>query len=524
MANKLAEAFVEVGTKLSPLKSGLAKAKGMVQSAAGKMKEMGAVAGQAFAVAFGAAMAGGIGLIKFASDAEEMNSKFKAVWGDMSDDVAAWADDYAKHVGRSKNATRGFVSELGDLFQPLGFSREQAAGLSKQVAALGIDLASFNSASGMTDADAIERLNAGLLGSHEVLKKFGVIINESILKQELMKMGFEKGTVGVTEQAKMLARWQIVMRSTTAAHGDAAKTAGSTANSWKAFVGELKDYAAELGTSLLPLANEVIAVLRDTIPAIQGVINSWTQMGSTTPGIFSSMLGWIKQVISVLANWDLVTQEMGIKWARFITNSAERVSWFGKQVGIFLGWLFDNWKGIFVTIWNFTKSVFTNLVSNLRSIFKELWDWVQSGFTDSIDIDWQPLMKGFESAVKDSPAFTKFVPTSFDSQLNEVAKKWEKRMADAATKTKQAGADVTDVLNQDLGIDAKQFSKDAAADSKKGTGNKFVGILEAWKNAQQSVLDKDKLPKEQLKVQKAMLAEQKKQTRIMDREPALALA
>jgi hypothetical protein len=93
-------------------------------------------------------------------------------------------------------------------------------------------MASFNNES---EANVIRDLQSALVGNHETVRKYGVIITQATLDQELLNTGIEGGIREATEQEKVMARMNIILKGTTDAQGDAARTAGSFANSIKAY-------------------------------------------------------------------------------------------------------------------------------------------------------------------------------------------------------------------------------------------------------------------------------------------------
>jgi P2-related tail formation protein len=205
----------------------------------------------------------GIGfLVREAANAEEVMSKFNAVFKESAESVRAWAEELAEATGRSKFEIQAFAAQLQDTFVPLGFARDQAAALSKQLTTLAIDLGSFNN---MAEPEVINLLNSALVGNHEAVRRFGIIITEATLKQELANMGMEKAKGQAMELAKVQARLNIIMRSTTDAQGDAVRTADSTANQMKALKSEFKGAAVEMGQAFLPVAREVLAWLRSVV-------------------------------------------------------------------------------------------------------------------------------------------------------------------------------------------------------------------------------------------------------------------
>ena len=253
-AIRAGKAFVEIYGDDSKLQQTLGQIQGRLRRFGNTVAAVGTkllALGTAGASAFGIA-------IKAASDLQETMSKFDTVFGDASAAAKAWSDDFAQQVGRSKREIAGFLASAQDLFVPLGFDPTKAEALSKTITGLAVDLASFNN---KTDADAMNDLQAALTGSGEVMKKYGVILNEAAVKQELFNMGLDPKNASETE--KVMARLNIILAGTTAAQGDAIRTADSFANQAKRLKGELEDAAATIGTALLPVVTPLVTKAAD---------------------------------------------------------------------------------------------------------------------------------------------------------------------------------------------------------------------------------------------------------------------
>lgn len=195
-------------------------------------------------------------LITSASNVEETMNKFNIVFKNNGEAVKAWSDGLAAEIGRSKNLVASFVSSNQDLFVPLGFDFGTAEEISKTVTGLAFDLASFNN---ITDEQAFGDLQAALTGSGEVMKKYGVIVSEAAVKQELLNNGLNPANA--TESQKVFARLQIILRGTTAAQGDAVRSMGGFANQWKRLMGVVEDRSAALGEKVLPLITSGVKYL-----------------------------------------------------------------------------------------------------------------------------------------------------------------------------------------------------------------------------------------------------------------------
>lgn len=201
--------------------------------------------------------------IKAASDMEETMNKFNVVFGESSRVVKEWGDDFAKNVGRSKEQIANFMAGSQDLFVPLGFEPGAATEMSKQITKLAVDLASFNN---MADADVIRDLHAALTGSGEVMKKYGVLVSEAAVKQELLRQGMDPKTA--TDQDKVMARLSIIMKGTTAAQGDAIRSSKSFANQMKRLKAAVSDASVSIGNAILPTITKFVTKIADTVEYI----------------------------------------------------------------------------------------------------------------------------------------------------------------------------------------------------------------------------------------------------------------
>lgn len=197
----------------------------------------------------------GAAIVKVASDAEETRSKFATVFRDQATAVEQWADTYADSVNRGRVETLGFLATVQDLFVPLGASREAAAEFSKTVVSLSTDLGSFNN---MPTSDVLRDIQSTLIGNHETTRKFGVIIDQVTLNQELLNMGVEDGVKAATALEKAQARLNMILAATTDAQGDAIRTAGSFANQMKGLKSSVGDLAEAFGALLLPELSKIV--------------------------------------------------------------------------------------------------------------------------------------------------------------------------------------------------------------------------------------------------------------------------
>lgn len=204
-------------------------------------------------------------LIKRASDVQETVSMFEAVFKEQTEAAEKWANDTAKALNRSKVSIQGWMASLQDTFVPLGFARDEAMALSQQLTQLGIDLASFKN---VAEGETLDLLTSAIVGNHEAVRRFGIILTEATVKQEMANMGYVKGGKVAESFAKVMARVSIIMRSSADAQGDAARTADSFANSLRGMLASVDELVVALGGAFLPAMTDLVIHLKDILKPI----------------------------------------------------------------------------------------------------------------------------------------------------------------------------------------------------------------------------------------------------------------
>lgn len=264
MATTVDTLLVRIEADMTELKKSLDKVQRDVDKASrgigAKFRQLGNVfKGVLGVLAVQQAARAGMSMINLASDIEEMQGKSRVVFGAFRDQVVSDLEEFGNAVGRSTFELEGMASSIQDTFVPMGFARGEAAKLSTELTKLAVDVASFNNAS---DTETMEAFQSALVGNHETVRRFGVVITEATLNQELMRMGIEKGTKAATNAQKVQARLNLITKGTSDAHGDAARTADSFANQTRALLAELNELAAGLTARFLPAVTQVVAAMR----------------------------------------------------------------------------------------------------------------------------------------------------------------------------------------------------------------------------------------------------------------------
>ena len=308
---QLGELYTELTVKDSKFKKGMRNARKEIKSTGQslldfKTKALLVFAGVAIAVNKAVRVMGHF--VGRASDVEEQASKFKAVFKEQEGAAQAFAETLSKSTGRSVYALKDFLASLQDTFVPLGFARDRARELSQQLVKLGVDVASFQNKS---EPEVMNDFQSALVGNHETVRKYGIIITQAALNQELMTMGIKKGVKAATEQEKVQARLNIILKGTTDAQGDAERTASSFANVVKQLWAKIDELAVEIGRVLVPFVKELIVAIEPIIKQLRDWINQNAELlknfarlaASNLVAIFKAIGKAVEFIVHLFNEW-----------------------------------------------------------------------------------------------------------------------------------------------------------------------------------------------------------------------------
>jgi hypothetical protein len=245
----------------------------------GTALKAGAVAFAGLATAAGAfALKIGKDAIGAASDFSEEISKARVIFGDASKDIEQFAETAADSLGQSKKQAVNAASTFATLGKAAGLTGKDLSKFSIGFVKLASDLASFNNTS---PEDAIQAIGAALRGEAEPIRRYGILLNDATLKNEALALGLIKSTKEALSPAnKILAAQSAILKQTSDAQGDFARTSDGLANSQRQLAANIEDVKIQLGEVLLPIVLQVSDVIKKTfVPAIENLVDGFTRKG-----------------------------------------------------------------------------------------------------------------------------------------------------------------------------------------------------------------------------------------------------
>jgi len=230
--------------------------------------------------------------VKAASDLEEVTSKFNVVFEGQAKKAEAWAQALVDGYAMSTREARQYLSSVQDLLVPMGMEANAAAYLSNEIVKLSADLGSFNN---LPTAQVMGDIQSALVGNYETMKKYGVVVNATIVQEKALAMGLAKTKDQLTVAQKAFAAYTLMLESSKAAVGDMARTSGSYANQIKAMKANVENLKAEIGTNLLP-------ALSGWLVAINAILKAWNKLfeGPSAIDLLEKKIGMVKDQIKTI--------------------------------------------------------------------------------------------------------------------------------------------------------------------------------------------------------------------------------
>ena len=394
----LSKLVVKLGLDSSDLQTGFGKTRTQVDKFAknvgGGLKKGLMVAGGAMAAGFGVA-AGAATIftkqaVEAAGDATEMLSKFEVTFGDatgnLTDDLVA----FGKATGRNRYDLQGMAADTGAVLKAMGLGESATASYAGELTKLAIDVGSFNNAD---QVDVMNSFRSAMTGEFESMKKYGIIINQTKMDQELLNMGVQGGAKAATQAEKAQATYNLIMQQTADAQGDAERTSGSWANQMVALKARFEETKTAVGMGLLPVitpllekfnafAADVLPLVVDFlitkfIPAVQEVA------GNILPFFvakFETISTWIQENKPLIEEfWAVMKEKAALAWEKLqpvitdLMNILLNLGKFIMQVAT------GDWTGA----WQSMESIAAGVIVLIEDLWVGLADWIGSWFGTS---------------------------------------------------------------------------------------------------------------------------------------------
>lgn len=223
------------------------------------------------------------------SKLEEGNNKLKYTFTEIREEAARTARQLSETYHISAQTATNSVADIGDMLTGFGFGQSDALNFARQIIERGIDVASFK---GLDQTDTIQRMTAALTGETDSLKMMGVVIRQDTDDFRDQVAAIQAATGATETQAKAQAILAQIMQQTSNAAGDylrpdAPRTYAQELTDLRE---ALKQFKAEVGTQVQPIAQETVVKARELLELYNNLTPSAKSFLNVTTATVAAMV------------------------------------------------------------------------------------------------------------------------------------------------------------------------------------------------------------------------------------------
>ena len=194
-----------------------------------------------------------VALGQYAAEAQNYAEKVSNV---MGIDPAQWL--------RNQGVFNTLLTGFGD-------TAERAQLMSQNLTQLGYDISSFFN---ISIEDAMQKLQSGISGELEPLRRLGYDLSQARLEQTALNLGIKESVANMTQAEKAELRYYAIMTQVTTAQGDMARTLEAPANQLRILQAQLTQAARAIGNIFIPALNAILPYAIAVVQVIREIANA----------------------------------------------------------------------------------------------------------------------------------------------------------------------------------------------------------------------------------------------------------
>lgn len=194
-----------------------------------------------------------VALGQYAAEAQNYVEKVSDV---MGIDPAQWL--------RNQGVFNTLLTGFGD-------TAERAQLMSQNLTQLGYDISSFFN---ISIEDAMQKLQSGISGELEPLRRLGYDLSQARLEQTALNLGIKESVANMTQAEKAELRYYAIMTQVTTAQGDMARTLEAPANQLRILQAQLTQAARAIGNIFIPALNAILPYAIAVVQVIREIANA----------------------------------------------------------------------------------------------------------------------------------------------------------------------------------------------------------------------------------------------------------
>lgn len=201
--------------------------------------------------------------------------------GEYADKAKEYAKEVEDAMGIDPKEWLTGHSVLMSLISGFGVASDRAYLMSKNLNQLAYDIWSLKGeAQGFSIEESMQKIRSGIAGELEPLRAIGYDLSQARLELEAYNLGIKKRLSDMTQAEKAELRYMAIIKQSTGAMGDMARTLDSPANQLRVFRAQVEQTARAIGNlfipilnKILPVANAVLRIFREIVDIIAKLFN-----------------------------------------------------------------------------------------------------------------------------------------------------------------------------------------------------------------------------------------------------------
>lgn len=213
--------------------------------------------------------------VNAASDLQEVQNVVDTVFGSMSSEISAWAQNAKTQFGLGELSAKRYSSTMGAMLSSIGLASGEMKTMSLNLTALAADMASFYN---LSSEVAFDKIRSGISGETEPLKQLGINMSVANLEAYALAQGITKSYQAMTQSEQAILRYNYLMNATKNAQGDFARTSDSWANQVRVLSETLTQLKSNIGALLIQALTPFLQMLNRLAEKLLAVSNGIKSM------------------------------------------------------------------------------------------------------------------------------------------------------------------------------------------------------------------------------------------------------
>lgn len=193
------------------------------------------------------------------NDYVENLNLFTVAMGDAADEAKRYAEEVQSALGIDASEWMRNQGMFKQITSGFGVAADSANTMSKNLTQLGYDIPSFYN---ISIEDAMQKLQSGIAGEIEPLRRLGYAIDVATLQQVAFEHGISQSVNTMNQAQKSQLRYIAIMEQSGNVMGDLARTAQTPANAIRILLQQLTQLSRALGNLIMPLLQKIIPVVQ----------------------------------------------------------------------------------------------------------------------------------------------------------------------------------------------------------------------------------------------------------------------